>query len=317
MKNKPRTTPEKYLRSLKKYWDKHGIPSPAQQAEAGAKIKALIAGQRVKVAEAKELRANLDRVQDRLERFYRDVAMLAAQISPKAFNGSTDDMRAAIKLAVKRLRDTRRIIGEILQEDEDAEKKAAAQAEKAVFTKPRKGYQKAVRLITREKNWDRALGKWRRYIAATKVTPGSDLEKVLASYRERWEKHGWTFSELVTEVRGFDPWWKQEKGRRGTESAQSRAKRKTPGRLKRPASDLRLKENRRHAQGYCRLCGKPTRRHKVGDRVRYERLCDEHIKTKVLAFPVGSTDVAKLAEEKSPQRETTDPWRVLEGFSLE
>jgi hypothetical protein len=264
----------------------------------------MIADLRAQAAELPKLRAEKEQLEEKIREFTLKVASLAAQIAPAAFSGGNPaDVRAAIALALKRLRDTRKILNDMAQEAEATEKKARAEAAKIDLASIHVEYERGVRLITGEKNWDRALDKFRRYVAVKKVTKGSDPDKVLEGYRQ----HVFTGPELVREIRAFTLWWKQEKSTRAKESAQTRAKRKRPGRVKRPASDLRLKENRRHKQGYCRVCGK-----RVG---RRQRLCDEHITAKVLAVPVDSTDLKKLL--KKGERVTTEPWIVLEDFSLD
>jgi hypothetical protein len=92
------------------------------------------------------------------------------------------------------------------------------------------------------------------------------------SYREQWEKRGEKLLEIGREIRRFDDWWKQEKSAVAKKSASLRKR----GRVKRPASDLRFKENRKHKRGYCQKCGKRTSRSAAGN---YERLCDDHIKS--------------------------------------
>jgi hypothetical protein len=289
-----------YLRKAQKHWRKHGSPTPSQQTEAEEKIDRMIADLKAKAAEVPRLKAEAQRLEERIEKIYLDIATLAALISPAAFAGSPDDRRAAIKLAFKRLRDTKRIVGEIIEEGKEKEKKALAEAEKADLAKIRHGYERAVKLITGElKQPDRARDKWKRYVAAKKVTPGSDLEKVLAHYRERWERHGWTLPELVGEKREFADWWKQEKSNQAKKAAgrkhggQAKAKtgkKRGRGRVKRPASDLRKKEVRLHKLGYCRVCGIKI--------AKNQRVCDGHIKAKVMAFSVGSTDLANFQEEQ-------------------
>jgi RNA polymerase-binding transcription factor DksA len=265
----------------------------AKVAEDRTKFDGMIADLKAKAAELPALRAQHERLQDKIHRFHLDVAILAAQISPAAFAGGPDDMRAAIKLALKRLRDTKVIIGGIVQENTEKEKKALAEAGKADLAKVRKGYQCAAKLVTGElKDSSRAFPKWRRYVAAKKVTPGSNLEKVLESYRQRWQNHGWTLLELAKEKREFESWWKQEKSDQAKKAAQKKnagkskqANKRGRGRVKRLKSDLRLMEVRRHKQGYCRECGRRVRAN--------ERLCDKCVSGKPLLFTRKKCDLAE------------------------
>jgi hypothetical protein len=266
---------------VQKHWRKHGLPSPSQQAEAAAKVDGMIADLRAKAAELPALRAKTERLEDKLNEFIFRVAELAALINPKLFEESP---ATAVKLAVKRLRDTRRILGEIAQGEKLKEKQAVADAQRADLASVRVEYDEGVRLITGElKNWDRALDKFKRYVAARKLTKGSSVEKVLAHYR----KHGFRGSELVNEKKEFMRWWKQERSGQAREAARARKR----GKVKRPKSDLRFKENRRHKKGYCRVCGKRVRPR--------QRVCDDHIKGKPFLVHVGSNDLAKLDDDSS------------------
>jgi hypothetical protein len=284
-----------YIRKVRKDWRKHGFPSAAQQAEAAAKIDQKFASLKAKAEELPKLKAEKRWVKNEIERFYRDVTIIASCVSPGLFAGGPNDVRAAIKLALKRIQDTKRYFAELKQQDKENEKKALAKAEEAELRQVRKGYEKAVKLVTNEfKDIGRAMPKWRRYVEAKRVFTGSSLEKVLAQYQKRWDKDGWTLLELRHEISIFDPWWRQEKLDQKRRAAQSRnrgkskpAKKRGPGRVKRRASDLRFKENRRHKQGYCQVCGK-----RVGDR---QLRCDEHIKSKVLSFSTGTNDLAEFA----------------------
>jgi hypothetical protein len=274
-----------YCRTAQKGARKFRNFSPGEIAAARAELDGKIADLKAKADRLPAVKARKEQLEDRIERFYRDVAILAAMVAPEAFaKGDRDDKRAAINLALKRIKDTKSVIGEMLQSDREAEKRAKAEAEKAEFSKPRKGYIRAVKLVTGEtKNWDRALDKWGRYVAARKVTPGSDLETVLGQYRERWEQRGWTPLELIEEIREFSPWWKQEKSARAKKAAKKR------GRVKRPKSDLRFKETRKHKQGYCKVCGRKCKHPN-------QRVCDKHVKGSVLSFGTGSIDMAKFVK---------------------
>jgi regulator of replication initiation timing len=288
---------------------RRNVRSPEELLEAAANLErhfAELSAQAAELpalrAENERLRGEKERLDEKLQSFVTNVALLAAQISPEAFNGSRDDMRAAIRLAQKRLRDTRSILNEIADEDEANAKKRRAEAAKRNLSEVYKGgFERIVKLITNQKSWDRALDKFKRYVAAKKVTDGSDVAKVLEGFRRQWEEHGCTLQTIAREIREFGPWWKQEKGRQARESAQ--AKIKKPGHVKRPKSDLRKKENRRHKQGYCQVCGKPTRRRKIGKRWRYERKCDKHLTAKPLIHSVGDlTDAPESSLSGDPRQ---------------
>ena len=306
MNNKKRPTRKNanpYLKMGRKHWRKLAHLTPeqfkAKQDEAAAKIDEMISGLRAKTADLPKLRAEAERLEDKRDEFIFKVATLAVQINAKLFEESP---AVAVKLALKRLRDTRRILNEMAREDDAKERKAKAKAEKADLASVHEKYESGVKLITGDlENWDRARDKFKGYVAARKVTKGSSLETVLEQYR----RHGFTGPELVREKKGFMGWWKQEKSRQAKKAAQTKRR----GRVKRPASDLRFIENRRHKQGYCQVCGR-----RVGPR---RRRCDKHINSKVLAFGVNSTDLAKLSKTDSPQHVSTLPHDVLEGFSLE
>ena len=288
MKNKAAKAATYYSRGTRKRRGKTPDISPDQAREQAG---ALIADAKATAGEAAALRAETERLRDQIERFYLDIAVLAALISPQAFAGNRDGKRGAIRLALKRLRDVKEILQELQRESEEKEKQAVADAKRADLSKVCKGYQRAVKLITGEtKNWDRALGKWKRYVAARKVTPGSDLETVLGQYRERWEQRGWTALELIEQIREFSPWWKQEKSAWAKKAAKKR------GRVKRPKSDLRFNKNRRRRQGYCRKCGARVRPD--------ERLCDTCVSGKPLLIGIGD---GKNAEgEVLPAEERLD-----------
>jgi hypothetical protein len=278
MKNNAAKAATYYLRGTRKGARK--IRSAKDEIQAKAKLDGEFAALKAKAAELPALQAQNERLRDQIERFYLDIAVLAALISPQAFAGNRDGKRGAIRLALKRLRDVKEILQELQQESEEKEKQAVADAKRADLSKVCRGYQHAVKLITGEtKNWDRALGKWKRYVAARKMTPGSDLETVLGQYRERWEQRGWTALELIEEIREFSPWWKQEKSVWAKKAAKKR------GRVKRPKSDLRFNKNRRRRQGYCRKCGARIRLR--------ERLCDKCVSGKPLLIAISDKENAE------------------------
>jgi dTDP-4-dehydrorhamnose 3,5-epimerase-like enzyme len=282
---------EIFFSKHKKGRDEFSKLSPDEQAAKLAEAKAHFADLVVKAAELPMQELRKDWLEAEIERFYRDVARIASCISPEMFAGSPVDVRAAIRLALKRIQDTKRYFGEMVQQDKENEKHAQAKAEQAQLTKVRKGYVRAVKYIIDEvKDVGRAMPKWRRYVEARKVTPGSSLAKVLAQYQERWDKDGWTLLEIRQEIRIFDSWWEQEKSKQNRQFAKKR------GRVKRRASDLRFKENRRHKLGYCQVCGEPTRRRKIGNRIRYERRCDKHVISTAFAFGVETTDRAPFEQ---------------------
>src|SRR5262245_19311783 len=167
-----------YLRGQRKAIEEFvSLPPEVRKAkmhEAEAKYEGMIAKAKARVAEK-------ERLQNRHDEFVFKVATLAAQIDPKLFG---ENAGAAIRLALKRLKDTKRILGEITLEADEKAKKAAAEAERAMYAGIREGYESAVRLITGEtKNWStRALPKFKRYVEARKLTEGSSLEKVLEYY---------------------------------------------------------------------------------------------------------------------------------------
>jgi hypothetical protein len=261
MKNKNKVNQTRaaqiYSRAVQKDARKStGLSNDAAKADK-AEVDARIADLRSKSSELPALRAENERLQDKREDFIFKVAGLAAQINPKLFE---ENPTVAIKLALKRLKDTRRVLNEIVQQEKAKEAKAA-------IANVRVKYQRGVKVITGDKKWDRARDKFKRYVAAEKLTEGRNLEEALAHYRQ----HVFTGPELVIEIRDFERWWKHEKSGQARKSAR--------GRVKRKRSDLRITENRRHKQGYCRKCGKRVRPH--------ERLCDKHVKGKPLLFYTG------------------------------
>jgi hypothetical protein len=209
-----------------------------------------------------------ERLHDMQERLTYRVASLAAQINPRLMEKNPT---AAINLAWKRFGDTGRILSKMVsdtwQETKAEEARAQAEAEQAWVDNFRAEYQHGVKLITGEKNWDRALKKFKRFITAKKLTDSSSLEEKLEKYR----KHVFKGPELAAEVRDFTEWWKQEKSGQARKSAL--------GRVKRKKSDLRFTENRRHKRGYCKKCGKRVR--------PGERLCDVCVSGKPLLINVG------------------------------
>jgi hypothetical protein len=112
-----------------------------------------------------------------------------------------------------------------------------------------------------------------------------------AEWIKYYRSTGFTLYQLARFQDAFERWWKQEKSNRARQSALANKKR---GRVRRPQSDLRFTENRRHKHGYCQKCGKRVR--------KGERLCDKHlsgkpllVKTKASVFsddagPIGKTD---------------------------
>jgi hypothetical protein len=149
----------------------------------------------------------------------------------------------------------------------------------------RQPFKGGVKLLTGEKNIDRAVSKFERFMTATFIKDGEAAEWI-KYYRGK----GFTLNQMVRLQDAFDPWWKQEKSNRARQSAL--AKKKYRGRVKRPKSDLRFTENRRHKQGYCQKCGKQVR--------KSERLCDEHLSGKSLLLKpkasVFSHDASSVGE---------------------
>jgi len=241
-----------------------------------------IARGRAAAAELPALRAELERLKNEVDEIAFKV-LIAAEKKAPGFAGLPDiesqpELRDYKKTVVKlALKDIRRILSDLALEASKAE----AEAEKAAFAKSRVKFERGRKLITGDlKHWDRAADKFEAYLAATR---GSSAEKALGNYR----KHGFTGSELLNEYRGFTAWWRQEKSKRARESAQS----KKPGRVKRPKSDLRFKENRRHKQGYCRVCGKRVE-------MPHYRVCNKHVAHKsVFSFPVDTGDLAAFGPE--------------------
>jgi hypothetical protein len=225
--------------------------------EARAQIEAMIADLCAQASELPKLRAEKEQLEEKITEFSLKVATLAAQINPELFK---ENPGVAIKFALKRLRDTRRILNEIAIENESKHVAATAQVEKADLAKFSIPFQRAVRWITEEKNWDRAFPKFKKFLAA-KFTKDGEAEGWLQHRRNGML----TGEEWVKLYREYTPWWKREKSRQARKSALARKRKQ--GRVKRPKSDLRFKENRRHKQGYCRGCGKRVR--------RGERLCDQ------------------------------------------
>jgi hypothetical protein len=128
----------------------------------------------------------------------------------------------------------------------------------------RVSYRSCVTALTGEKNWERALPKFKRFMAA-KFPKDGEAEIRIGGH----EKRGFTVNQIIKCAGHYQPWWRREKSDSARRSAL--AKKKKRGRVKRPKSDLRFTENRRHKKGYCQECGKRVRQHKGFS----ERLCNQ------------------------------------------
>src|SRR5947207_1541577 len=128
-------------------------------------------------------------------------------------------------------------------------------------------YRVGVKSITGEKNRDRGLPKFKRFMAAKFPKDGEADIRL-----DEHEGRGFTLNQLIKYTRDFGPWWKLERSNSARKSALANKKRR--GRVKRPKSDLRFRGNRRHKQGYCQRCGKHVRNR--------ERLCDDCLSGKPL-----------------------------------
>ena len=200
---------KKYQRMAEKARRK--MPSAEALMESAANFERKFAELSAKAAKLPALQEEHRQLEHINQSLVSNIALLAAQISPEAFNGSRSDMRAAVILALKRLQDAREILHDLAIEQEAKEKQQSDNAERLDLTQSEKGFQRIVKLITGQMSWDRALAKFKRYITAKKVTLGSDIEKVLGKYRETWETDGCKLGEIVKEIRDLNSWWEQEK----------------------------------------------------------------------------------------------------------
>ena len=137
----------------------------------------------------------------------------------------------------------------------------------------RVSFEHGVKWITGEKNLDRALSKFEKFMASAFTKDGEAAEWI-----KRYKSKAFTGTQVARFHNAFVPWWKQEKSSQARKSALANKKR---GRVKRPQSDLRFTKNRRHKEGYCQKCGKRVR--------KGERLCDKHLSGKpILVKPKAS-----------------------------
>src|SRR5262245_61688499 len=116
-KTKAAKAKKNYWRTMQKQMQKHlqnhGLPTPSQQAEAKALIEARFADLKAEADKLPALRVENELLNLRTESFDLGVTILAALISPAAFGGDPVDQRAAIELALRRIRDTKRIFDEM------------------------------------------------------------------------------------------------------------------------------------------------------------------------------------------------------------
>jgi hypothetical protein len=207
-----------------------------------------------------------------------ELAALAWQINPDLCKTNLD---AAIKLTMQALMATRKARTRALADMVAEELTAAHQRDKeerirrldSFHTRGHIDYYLVVKCITDEKNWDRALDKIKRFETAKGATTENALEKALAVYRNKI----FTGTELIALWGEHRQWWEQEKSKLAKKAGQAR--KGAQGRVRKKKSDLRLKENRRHKQGYCRNCGRRVR--------KKERLCDDCISGKPLLSYLG------------------------------
>ena len=186
-----------------------------------------------------------------------DTASMAAYVWPKLYKARPEK---AIKKAIH--------MQEAVERMRVSEKKETIKMKpQTIDLTQRVPYRPGVRSITDEKNWDRALPKFKRFLAA-KFPKDGEAEIRISDHEQR----GFTVNQLIKFTRDLLAWWKLEKSSSARQSALANKKRR--GRVKRPKSDLRFTGNRRHKQGYCQKCGKRVRKR--------ERLCDEHLSGKPL-----------------------------------
>lgn len=146
-------------------------------------------------------------------------------------------------------------------------------------------YVRGIKEITGEKNWERALPKFKRFMSA-KYPKDGEAEIRMNDHANR----GFTVNQIIKYLPEYLPWWKQEKRKSARQSAL--AKKKRQGRVKRPKSDLRFKKNRKHKRGYCQECGKRVQQR--------ERLCDEHLSGKPLLHTTKRPPVSEEGGRNNP-----------------
>jgi hypothetical protein len=217
-----------------------------------------------------------------------ELVALAWQINPDLCK---TNLAAAIRLTMKTLLDTREarrkaladLVAEELMPVIEREKNEQKRFFDNFRTRGHDDFERIVKFITDEKNFDRALDKIKRFETAKGAKTEKALDKVMAVYRSKI----FTGTELMRPWGEFRQWWTQEKSSLAREAA--RARRGGQGRVKRRKSDLRFTANRRHKQGYCRNCGKRVRTR--------ERLCDDCVSGKPLLRYWGDLDYL----DKSPE----------------
>jgi hypothetical protein len=149
------------------------MSAPEQEREI-EKFLAKAAGWKAGAAKRPAVRAEAEREEKKRDEFIFRVATLAAQINPRLFE---ENPATAIQLALKRLRDTKRILNEPAQKNEPK-----AEVEKVDLAKISVPYQRAVRWITDEKNWDRARDKFQRFLEA-RFTQDGEAEAWQSAHR--------------------------------------------------------------------------------------------------------------------------------------
>jgi hypothetical protein len=217
-----------------------------------------------------------------------ELAALAWQINPDLCKTNLVD---AIKLTMQTLMDVREarrkaladLVAEDLMPAIEREKNERQRFLDNFRTRGKEDYERVVKCITGEKNWDRALPKIKRWETAKGATTEKALRSVLVYYMDNI----FTGTELMRLSGEFRQWWAQEKSKLAKESAQT--KKGGQGQVKRKASDLRFTENRRHKKGYCRACGQRVQ--------ASERLCDDCLSGKPILYYWGDTLYLREAPE--------------------
>jgi hypothetical protein len=267
-----------YVRMMQKHWRKHGFPSPSQQAEAKAKIDATIADLKAKAAELPALRAEYERLQDKLRTEQHRIATLAAQ-----FHVAYEvDMDEAVELAIKQTQAVRKKFS-VRGITAPAEKKEApAQADIGM------GYQEFVSYVTSLKKWDQALGRFKEFLLAVefKPKPGSDnpdtwLAAKFPTYRTRGSKR------LLRKQADAEPlkrrltaWWKKEKRARAQRGGKARAKQR------------KIAEKLAKSKRICPECGK----RELEPKKRLCRYCGIRAKVSGVGYLQDKIDITELSD---------------------
>jgi DNA repair exonuclease SbcCD ATPase subunit len=247
-----RKTNAEYLRIAKKPWGKRPPPSDEAIAKAAAEIDGEITKLKAQAAEVPKLRAEAERLEDKLRKIYHDVATLAAQ-----FHQSYDvDVGEAAELAVKQIVAVKKILTPPAMVT--AQEKA-----KPVDTGMR--YEQFVMYVTGLRKFEQAIKRLKEFLAVktkAKSDPEAWFEATLVTYRTYDGKLKLTDAERLK--REISEWWKREKSRRAKKGGKARAM------LRRcPECKKRWLEPKKR---FCRYCGMRANVKGVGHSKDLERV---------------------------------------------